>query len=1178
VGLSTDGPSLATTQEMLVHRSNSLSELVDHLSRVVRDPALNLFEPETIVIQSAGMERYLSRELSRRSGIVANVVFPYPRVFFRDVLDATLGKSDVSAAFERESLAWVLYAMLRDHAHGSEPAFKAIRSYLEEDEDGSKRLLLAEKLANLFDQYVTYRPRMVLGWQNGQDDGNFQAILFRDLCDALGGAHFAARCHQFLNELSDDDLRRALPVRVSLMGGPGLPPLYLQMFARIGKAVDCHVFSFSVCQEFFADAPLLSRVEHSRGRFEELEAADGYFPLLGSFGTVGADYQHLLETIGNYEEGGARFQSPLLDGGKSVTVLKLLQQALIEGQKEPKAISRLRSEVIAQLDSDLSITLDSCHSPLREIEALHDRLLGWFAEDPTLRPEDVVVLAPQVEKYSPLISAVFAARAGDTPQIPFRIADRSEKLTNAAARAFLLSFSVLRGRFKASEVLDLLQLGPVRARYAIQSSDLERITRWLSDSNIRWGVDGEHRQEWGLPRSELHTFRFGLRRLLLGFALPDDGEQLWNDVVPLDNVTVADLPLVGKLCEFCENLFALRRRVAEAGEAGLSIHGWRMLLADWMDAVLGESQGDGEGIDENWDTGAVRLLVHKLLERADAGLCQVGAHSPAVTRRSEQHLIGFRALLHLLEVEFDSTRPSTDFLAGGVTFCALLPLRTIPFRAVCVLGLNQGEFPRVDSHFELDLIAQHPKRGDRSLRADDRYLFLEVLLAAREKLALSYVGRSVQDNTERPPSIVVTELSTAIESLIQTPTGTAPYLEPVQHPLQPFHSDYFRERPTSIGRRELRSFDLKAYSGAQALCAEPQPIRPFFSARKSVEKEGEVELTLDQLVRFWKDPSQAFFEAHGVRFSDDHQEVEDREPVVETGLGRYLVGDRLLSRKFQGKPLRPDIEVARGDLPVGAGGSVLLKNVTEAAEEIFSVSARLRRGERRAPESIQLSWQALSADPTWGFSELAGNQELSLAGAISDLYGNARLETSYGQLNTNRKLGLWVRHLAACASGIDLAHSALVVRGSARDRQGAEVFVLKTVEQSRAREILGILCLLAALGRSQPVPFFPLASEAYFHAISSSKNKLEGDALVRHAFDEARKVLLPSGMGRRPDLVVTELYRGRDPLGMLSSDPHDQVNGEHLRTLPFARLAEVVFGPLHQAIIEDSLAGAEAGA
>jgi exodeoxyribonuclease V gamma subunit len=1132
---------------MFVHRSSNLEELVDHLHRVVKAKGLGLLEPETIVIQSAGMERYLSRELSRRSGISANVQFPFPRAFFLRVLDAALGEDPRAAAFERQNLTWILYGQLGRYVRSGQRAFSEVANYLKDDIDQSKRLLLAERLAHLFDQYVTYRPKMVLGWQAGEDAENFQAILWRELCAELGSAHFAARCHRFMNDLSEQELKEALPSRLSLMGGPGLPPLFLQMFGRISRVIPCHLFSFSVCGEYFADAhPLGDPLP---------DVGVGLHPLLISMGRVGADYQHLLEMIGGYQEGEARFVPP-----PSASVLGVLQRSLMDGHAEFQWTEEERARVLSGLADDTSITVDSCHSPLREVEVLHDRLLSWFEADPTLRPEDVVVLAPEIETYSPLISAVFSARAGEEPKIPFRIADRSEKFTNPAARALLLSFTVLRGRFKASEVLDLLQLGPVRSRYEIESADLERLARWVSEAGIRWGADGQHKAEFGVPADDLNSWRFGLRRLLLGFALPDDGRQLWEEIVPFDAVAVGDLELVGKLCTFCEKLFSLRQRLSQAGPAGLSPSGWGLFLTDLIDAALGEPLPGGDSVEETWDTGAVRTVVGELVERAQESFSLVES-------AREEERFGARALYHLLSAELENRRPSTDFLAGGVTFCALLPLRTIPFRAVCVLGLNQGDFPRTDRHHQLDLMARDPKRGDRSLRADDRYLFLEVLLAARERLALSYVGRSVQDNTRIPPSVVVTELSSVLFGLLKQEPEALPFLTPTEHPLQPFHPEYFSDQREKRGRRELVSLDPEMYRAALALRGEQKDPVPFFARLETVKpSEGETEITLDQLVRFWKGPTHAFFEARGVRIADELEEVEDREPVVETGLERYIVGDRLLSQRFRGEPLRQDIELRRGALPVGAGGRVLLQNVAQASNEIFNVASVYQQERVREPRTLTLVWEQMLLDPCLGARLERPLSRIVLTGALDQIFGRVRLETSYGQLNTSRKMGLWLRHLAACAAGLEISHSVLVVRGGPRSPEGVEKFVLAALEPAQAKSLLGTLCGLSVLGRLTPLRFFPEASEKYFECLTNPPSKLGEDETVPFALEEARKVLLPSRMSPRPDTILHELYRGADPLGVLDGEMRPLVSESELSELPFARLAETFFAPLLRAV------------
>jgi len=1143
--------------EMFVHRSNSLEELVDHLSGVLEQPLPTALEQEVVLIQSAGMERYLSRELSRRSGILANTNFPFPRSFLRQVLDASLGEEPLSQRFERETMAWALFSRLNDSETLERPEFSAIQRYLSDDIDSTKRLLLSERLANLFDQYVTYRPRMVGNWENGAESDEVQAILWRDLVEQFGSVHFAARCQRFIDEVDDETLRAALPSRVSLMGGPGLPPLFLQMLARIGRLIPVHVYSFTVCQEYFADAHPLD------GDLSEL--GEGLHPLLVSLGKVGGDYQHLLEMIGEYEDGSATFRVPKVN-----SVLTLLQRDLVQGRIADEPGDESRGAVLASLASDRSIAVHSTHSRLREVEILHDRLLSWFKEDPSLRPEDVVVLAPNIEEYSPLIQAVFSARARAASEkqevhVPFRIADRSEKYTNAAARAMLLGLGLFRGRFKASELLDLLQLPPVRARYEIDSSVLERMGRWVADSGIRWGVDGAHRREFSLPDDDTSTWRFGLRRLVLGYALADDDEQIWQGTVPFDDVAAGDAESLGRLCDFCESLFSIRERIARSGEAGVPLAEWPLLLNALAEGLLGEDK------DGAWDVQAVTTALFDMKERYES-------LSGGQSRGENADLrLGLPAMIHLLEQELDGSRPSTDFLAGGVTFCALLPLRTIPFRGVCVLGLGQGEFPRMDSHHQLDLIARTPRRGDRSLRADDRYLFLEVLLAARERLSLSYVGRSVQDNTEKPPSVILSELSSVLQQVLGEAGKSV--LEPHNHPLQPFNESYFDE-----AYPELVSFDKNAFLGASALADERNDVSPFYrlkgaEALASDEAEGAegVEISLSDLSRFWKDPAAAYLRSRGVVIDDEIEEVEDREPILESPLARFMIGDRALSVLSSGKELRRDIALRRGDLPVGRGGHALLDKVEGVAKDIWQSSQPHREQERREPLPVDLrfevtrgaKWKQFVGEDFWPTVSRANDfpKQIRLTGSVDRLYGPTHLEMSYGQQTVGRLILLWIEHLAGCAASEEssappLEKSILVTRGNAQDGEKHEELILRALEPQAAKVQLEALCTLAAVGKVVPIRFFAGASQKYIAVLHKPKRGVAEEDQVAAAVQSARDALFPKRSYARTTPSVTEVFRGEDPLGTQSMHPDD------LSESPFALLAEKVFGPLLSCIEE----------
>lgn len=1150
---------------MFVHRSNSLEELVDRLSEVLERPLPGLLEPEIVLIQSAGMERFLSRELSRRQSILANARFPFPRVFLRDVLDRCLGADERSVMYEREAMAWRLYELLRDLS-GFAPSehLAMVKKHLSDDRDGSKRLLLAEQLAHLFDQYVTYRPRMVLKWEREPNATDFQAILWKQLTERVGDAHFAARAATFLNEVEDEDLRAVLPRRICVMGGPGLPPLFLQLLARLGRAIEVHVFSFSVCQEYFADAHPLDDPLPDLGQ--------GLHPLLLSLGKVGADYQHLIEMVGEYEEGNACFHI-----SNEPTLLAALQRGLVRG--------RLTVAETPAHAADGSITVESCHSRLREIEILHDRLLAWFNADPTLRPEDIVVLAPDVEVYSPLIDAVFSARGDQRAAIPFRVADRSERSTNAAARAVLLALGLLPGRFKASQLLDLLQLEPVRARYGIDLAGLERVQDWIRKAGIRWGVDAEHRTEYGLPADDRNTWRFGLDRLLLGYALFDDDAQLFGGSVPVDDVAPGEAELLGNLVEFCEALFDLRRRAHRAKGEGLTLVEWESFLLDLLSAVVAES---AEGA---WDKEAVRraLLEIRVL-REPFTFVEAAADDSDRVRRADvvraESRTGLSGIERMVSAALEANRPSTDFLAGGVTFCALLPLRTIPFRRVCVLGMNQGEFPRHDVHHELNLMSLSPRRGDRSLRADDRYLFLEVLLAARECLALSYIGRSVQDNTEKPPSVVLEELRSVVARMCPTELGICV----VSHPLQPFHPSYFSatlpQRCASDAKRETggaergevpRSFDQSCYRGARSLLNPAQPIAPFYSLtddqRQNVQSEQNIplEMTLTELVRFWKNPSAAYLAAHGVYVDDEVEQLEDREPVVEDALLRYQVGQHALTALIEGRQIRGDITMRRGDLPVGQGGRELLACVEEIAVQIGARVHAYTQEPMRPAQSLQLIVgealdprvvALLKQDPTFAYPSCLP-AAVVLEGSVDHIYGRLRVEMSYGQINVGRMLALWINHLAACASGAGIERSILVGRAAAGERDLYDELQLTALPRQQAESQLSELCQLAVLGRHVPLRFFPQASLIYFETLAQPPQRMTEEVLVQRAIDKARGLLSSrAGVADSDPYRIGELYRGVDPLAL------DQCEADDFSESSFALFAEFVFGPIFRAMYD----------
>lgn len=1143
---------------MFVYRSNRLEELVDELSVVLRHKPSRVLEPELILIQSAGMERYLSRELARRLGILAGVNFPFPRAFLRGFLDRVLGKSDEAQLYERETLSWLLFECLDPRL--ADPTLSEITSQLRADPGAVRRLYLAEQLAHLFDQYLTYRPEMMLRWEE-QSTAEWQAVLWTKIVARLGGEHFARRCQRAIAETSKDQLKAVLPERIVVFGGPGLPPIYLQMLTKMAEATPVHIFALSVSEHYFHDIAS-SNVSAPRTLLGH--------PLLASMGQVGGDFQILLENLTSYQEQSSSFKrcggatqerlapaaEPSSKKGRltserqlslfgptssPLTTLQLLQDSLLDNQLDER-----RTATVAPL-VDESLTVDICHSSLREVETLHERISRWFLLDSSLRPEDIVVMAPNIEDYTALVEAVFAARAGERPFIPFRIFDRSFRDQDPAARVLVLGLKLLQGRFKVSDVLDLLQLEPVRARYEMTISDLERITEWLRQVNIRSGVDAEHRRAFGLPPFDENTWVFGLRRLLLGLAVADDGDQMFDGIVPFDDVSVSDGPLLGRLCEFCEHLFELRESLVAAGVEGLDLRGWCNFLYRLASCLIGESRDGG------WDLGVLMQSLYQLQERWALLERRRDALSDNELYMGK---LGHAAMLHVLEDALGQVRSSSDFLTSGVTFCSLLPLRNVPFRRVCVLGLNQGQFPRSDPSDPFNLMRAFPRAGDRSLRGDDRYLFLELILSAREVLSLSYVGRSIQDNSIIPPSVVITELENSVSLL----DGGARAMSYRNHPLQPFHPSYFIQTYQKSG---LVSFDPDYFRGACALLNDKQ-AQPAFVPGGLPLSAPENEVQLVELIRCFRDPASHFLRNLGVNPRAEGATLFEREPIELTNLERHALGERLLACHTARGLVDDQIELRRGDWPVGRGGTALLNEVSRRAHKIADVSQRLRQSEQERRVLIDVKLSRVPSDRCVallehsphlrGAIEHYGSGEpldLLLTGSLSHIHGSLRIVHTFGRNYIARNLRIFIEHLAlsardASANEDEVRASVLLCRGT--EDEPIDAIAYQPIARDIARQNLSDLCFLRYAGRHFPLPYFPEPSHRFAENLQKERAKQPSGAVER-SMEGVASDLSKKDVFERQGAAFEQVYRQHDPLRFAGAP------GTEDERQPFVRLA-----------------------
>jgi exodeoxyribonuclease V gamma subunit len=1092
---------------MVLH-GNRLEDLRELLTQFLQAQPLAPLQAEVILVQSNGMKHWLELALADEAalGISAATRMELPGSYLWQVYRRVLGSEAVPAhmPFDKDSLVWRLVRLLPVLAAG-DAVYAPLARYLGDRADGRRLYQLALQIADVLDGYQSYRADWLVDWAAGRPGGDllrghdgaalplpgehaWQAQLWRDLRadvgEALAEASRASVHARFMQALKDlvqhslatGERPAGLPPRIVVFGISSLSMQTLEALAELGQLCQVLLLVQNPCQHYWGDiveghAQLrqqLRRRQQAKPLSAAAAAGDALHtathPLLASWGKQGRDYLHLLDEfdrVENYRERLRRvdlFVDPAL--GEAPTQLKLLQSSLLNLQPLPEAPQALAE--------DGSITLKTAHSAQREVEVLHDQLLAWFDADAQLQPRDVMVMVPDMEAFAPHIQAVFGRFApGQARHIPYSVADTTAR-QSPLVQALEQLLSLPLARVSLVDWLGLFEVSALRQRFGLSPADVAQLQDWLNLAGVRWGLDARHRQAWGLPAAvpgaDQNTWAFGLRRLLLGYAV--GGGDPWGETLPQAALGGLDAPLLGHLLDW---IAAVDQTLAELAQPHTPEQ-WGQTLG----AIVERFFLAGDEAEE-------RHIQH-LLEPLDVWLqaCEEAALDETLPLEVVRE--------HWLS-QIQGSGLHQRFFGGGVQFGTLMPMRSIPFKAICLVGMNDGDYPRQMAPRDFDLMAQSWRAGDRSRREDDRYLFLEALLSARERLYISWQGHRATDNAEQPPSVLVAQLIDWLNA------NWTPERVPQQQPLQPYSQAYFLQGSAFstydadwAGAHGAAPSLGGAVATGQAIPMNPS-LRGAVATRQSMAEDQQpgllrsarnddscspTTLSLDDLRLLLRQPVELFFRRRLRVTLDSLDEAQSEvEPFALNALERYQIGQDLLQAPAPAPALQR--LALSGRLPMAAFGA-------RSGEEFEQKLAVVL--ERRSP------WQSQFSRPLPAQSVDLLLDGVTFTGSLQGLCASAdgtgpwlQLESRLGAVlegkgreqaaRAHTVVGLWVRHLAANASAMPLVTVLLGLDGQV---------VLHPLQQDEARAILRRLLQAYGAAWARPLPVACKTAWAYLLA------------------------------------------------------------------------------------------------
>lgn len=1012
-----------------IYISNKNDVLGAILADKLRNTSLDPFSREQIIVQSLGMAHWLKLRIAERNGIAANMDFPFPQAFVNSLFSSFREIPDIFP-FQPELMTWELMRIIPEISKTE--GFDIIRNYIHGEDSELKTYQLSSRIAHLFDQYQIYRPDIITQWNCGIPapenfpHSRWQAALWNTLAAGKQDLSYPALKNELALRMKENSVHEKLPGRIFVFGISTLPPFYIDIFNIISEYTELNFFYLNPCREYWENE--YSPKELGRLKTEGYSEDELYLAtennLLSSMGRTGREFFSLLLSL-TPEIESRHFIEPGSD-----SMLHAIQSDVLDLKGNSEPVKRTYDR------TDKSIRVHSCHSILRELEILKDNVLALIDNGSGIQPENIAVMMPDISKYAPMIESVFSIEEATLQKIPYSIADRTYNEISVTASKFISLLKLHHGRLSAPELMDLLSAWPLMRKFALSEEDLELIKKWISDTGIRWGADEFSREEMGMEKFRENTWAHGLDQMLAGYALSNhysDSENFISGIVPYDRIEGDIVRVLGAFSKFISLVFKYIKLIREKH----SPDAWAEILSGIADEFFIVDEDTQEDLHSIKSIITVDGLLKYSRLAAFTGL------------------LSAEIIADYLEEKFQALASSRGFIRGGITFCTLLPMRSIPFKAVFLLGMNSGDYPRSVNPLGFDLMEKKKRLCDHSPRSNDRYLFLEALLAAENYFIISYIGQSIKDNSEIPPSVLVEELLDSIDRSFETENGKASRKLIVKHPLQPFNPLYFKSADP-----EFFSYSPENCEAARrGMKRIPEQGMFIFEKLPDTFMDFWKSITVNDLVKFFRSPCEFLLKNRlNINLGSDKLiALEDTEAFELDGLDRYSLKEKIVRFMIEGRNPDKYYEVMKlkGALPFGHSGKKEFDECLSAAGNIMK-NIHLKFPENKSIEIFLATEIALN-----------GTDTVLINSKPDNIFQAGQLFYFCSKAKARNKLKAWLHHLILCADGTVKAEKETFCFFDDSSIKYPEI----TGEEAR-QELTGLLKLFRD-GWNRPLPFFP---------------------------------------------------------------------------------------------------------
>ncbi|MDY6820198.1 MAG: exodeoxyribonuclease V subunit gamma [Deferribacterota bacterium] len=1052
--------------------SNDLSTLLYCLTENINTKKLPPMVPEIIVTQTDGIKKLLSLNIAKKNGICCNIKYLKPKYLIYHLLESAGLQFDNDHPLESKNIFWLITNALLDKGLNN-----SLKKYIEDSE--IKLAQLAYSISDLFDQYFVYRPEMIRSWDEGRlyykNDliEKWQFEIYRHIVKKLNVKSFPSSVN---NKIFKNLNLDKLPKRISLFGLSMLPPFYIGILNEFAKYIDIYLYLLNPSKEYWLE--YISQKEALKLKIKKGVEAETLFynvknNLLSEFGKTGADfYTLLLETFTDIRFDFIQKNSANVNKNTRKTMLEVIKEDILNDIN----LNEIPKKDFDNIDD--SVEIHSCHSPMREVEVLYNRLLYIFDNNPNMKPSDILVMTPDISTYAPFIDAVFGLKRGKK-EIPYSISDVSYIDSEGTIKVFMDILNLLKGRFEINNIINIIESEAIKEKFSLNETDINIMKVCLNDAAVRWGLDSNFRKEKGIEYSyNEYSWEYGLDRLLLSLIYERDN--LFENIRTVESIQANVNNIIAAISIFLYELYNLYNFSINKH----SVDSWFKKLIDFVDKIFPVDIPTSANISR--EIAILKSSLDDMLESYN--YC---------TNYGPQINVGLDFIIEYLKNNFKNKLHTHRFLDGGITFCEMIPMRSIPFKIICLIGLNNDTFPRQRKPLSFDLISLHPEKGDRNLRENDKYLFLETIISAKEKLYLSYVGQDLILNDTIPPSVLINQFIYYLRQRFNIKNVENIEEEIViKDKISSFDPAYFMRdnEPYYI------NYSKEDYCAAEVTTNNPKKEKTkFIDKRIDIEPEDNV-INIYDFLKFFENPIKHYFKKTlNINLEEKKLSLDDEEPFSLDSLNEFILKERLSDNYFKEKEEKNCITKYADILPPGGVGIGEFQKAFKSVEDFKKILLeKYTINKVRINYELHLPYKYNNINYTIEgtlsyFHKIDNNQLLNnnkiIKGELEG-YNLADYRFSCGKAKRsdvpiNTRLKVYLKHIIlnyyeSLIGAEKLSDSYLFAEGREEYEPIYKIYKYKALKREELDEILDYFLKLYLDGLKTPLHFIPKYSYEYY--------------------------------------------------------------------------------------------------